>query len=122
MLDFEAALIAWMEHLHEGGLGAYVANCAFGAIKVLSRRIHEDLPDARGLLSDFNGLRSAVHWPPVPYPVCLALAESFFSQGNYAMALGVLLQFSALLRISEIRHSPRMISFPPNMAAFGAST
>ena len=65
----ECALIEWMEERHEAGVGPYIGNCAFGAIRVLSRRIHGELEDARGLLADWNGLGHAKHWPPLPYPL-----------------------------------------------------
>ena len=63
----ELALIEWMQELHDEGRGAYIGNCAFGAIRVLSRRIHGELVDARALLSDWNGIGNAAHWPPLPY-------------------------------------------------------
>ena len=63
----ECALVEWMEELHEDGVGSYIGDSALGAIRVLSRRIHGELEDARGLLlTDWNGVGHAAHWPPLP--------------------------------------------------------
>ena len=98
----ELALIEWMEELHEDGVGAYIGNCAFGAIRVLSRRIHGELVDARALLSDWNGIGHAAHWPPIPYPLLFLLAEDQLQRGDIGCALAFLLAFTGLLRISEV--------------------
>ena len=65
----EFALMDWMEELHEGGVGSHIGNCALGAIRVLSRRIHGELVDARALLSDWNDGLNAAYWPPLPHPL-----------------------------------------------------
>mgnify|MGYP004288460443 CR=1 FL=1 len=83
----ECALIEWMEERHEAGVGPYIGNCAFGAIRVLSRRIHGELEDARGLLADWNGLGHATHWPPLPYPLLFLLAEDQLRRGDVGCAL-----------------------------------
>ena len=98
----ECALIEWMEELHEDGVGPYIGNCAFGAIRVLSRRIHGELEDARGLLTDWNGVGHAAHWPPLPYPLVFLLAEDQLRRGDVGCALAFLLAFTCLLRISEV--------------------
>ena len=54
----EFALMDWMEELHEDGVGPHIGNCALGAIRVLSRRIHGELVDAR-----------ALHRPPIALPL-----------------------------------------------------
>ena len=91
-----------MEELHEDGVGPYIGNCAFGAIRVLSRRIHGELEDARGLLTDWNGVGHAAHWPPLPYPLVFLLAEDQLRRGDVGCALAFLLAFTCLLRISEV--------------------
>ena len=96
----EFALIEWMEELHDDGVGAYIGNCAFGAIRVLSRRIHGELVDARALLSDWDGVGHAVHWPPLPYPLLFLLAEDQLQRGDVGCALAFMLAFTVLLRIS----------------------
>ena len=98
----EFALMDWMEELHEDGVGPHIGNCALGAIRVLSRRIHGELVDARALLSDWNGVGNAVHWPPLPYPLLFRLAEDRLQRGDIGCALAFLLAFTALLRISEV--------------------
>ena len=98
----EFALIEWMEELHDDGVGAYIGNCAFGAIRVLSRRIHGELVDARALLSDWNGVGHAVHWPPLPFPLLFLLAEDQLQRGDVGCALAFMLAFTRLLRISEV--------------------
>ena len=98
----EFALMDWMEELHEDGVGPHIGNCALGAIRVLSRRIHGELVDARALLSDWNGVGNAVHWPPLPYPLLFLLAEDRLQRGDVGCALAFLLAFTALLRISEV--------------------
>ena len=98
----ECALIEWMEELHEDGVGPYIGNCAFGAIRVLSRRIHGELEDARGRLADWNGIGNAKHWPPLPYPLLFLLAEDQLRRGDVGCALAFMLAFTYLLRISEV--------------------
>ena len=97
----ECALIEWMEERHEAGVGPYIGNCAFGAIRVLSRRIHGELEDARGLLADWNGLGHATHWPPLPYPLLFLLAEDQLRRGDVGCALAFMLAFTCLLLLAQ---------------------
>ena len=56
----------------------------------------------RALLSDWNGVGHAVHWPPLPYPLLFLLAEDQLQRGDVGCALAFMLAFTGLLRISEV--------------------
>ena len=100
--SLEAALVDWMEERHELGCGAYAGNCVVYAIKLLSKRIFDELVEARALLRDWNTVARTQHWPPLPFPLVFLLAEDQVNRGRRDVALSFLLAFGGLLRISEV--------------------
>ena len=120
--SLEAALVEWLEAKHEEGVGPYVGNCVFGAIRMLSRRTFNELVEGRALLADWNGMRTALHWPPLPFPLVLVLAEEQFLRGQPEVALAFLLAFAGLLRISEVAGlRGQDVVFPEDPRLFGIS-
>jgi integrase len=99
--DLERAAMQWMEEQHEEGKGAYVGNCLFGAIKLLSPRSFSALLEARALLSDWNAAKS-IHWPPLPLPIVLLCVSHQLEKGRKDVAVGFLLAFFCMLRVSEL--------------------
>ena len=118
----EAALVEWMEELHDAGVGPHVGNCALGAVKLMSPRSFAELIDARALLQDWNAVGQANHWPPLPYPLLFLVAAELLACGQIGEALALLLAFAGLLRISEVAGlRVQDVVFPKDARFWGVS-
>ncbi len=100
--DFDALLLEYFEFLYETGKGRSLAAATLSGLLHLCPWLVNDVPLARRGLKGWAKRCPSVPWPPVTWPVAVAVAVRMVANGSPSGGLGVLLAFDCLLRVGEL--------------------
>jgi integrase len=100
--DFDGLVVEYFQSLYLAGEGrSHAARTLSGLVHFAPWLVHQ-LPMARRALKGWTRRCPSVPWPPVTWPVAVAIAVRMVMSGCYAGGVGVLVSFDCLLRISEL--------------------
>ena len=100
--DFDGLLVEYLQYIYEQGFGkSEGVNALYG---ILNRApwLKEHLPMAKRALKGWTKRQPSVAWPPVTWPVCVAIGVKMATNGQHSAGVACVLAFDCLLRISEL--------------------
>lgn len=100
--DFDALLVEYCQYLFESGHGKSLAAMTLSGLLHFCPWLVHELPMARRALKGWTKRCPSVPWPPVTWPVAVAVAVRMVINGSMAGGIGVLLAFDCLLRVGEL--------------------
>ena len=95
-------LHAYFEHLRRSGRGPQHASLTYYGIIMIRRDAKGHLPFSNAALSGWRVLRPSIQHPPMTWPLTCAVAHQLAATGHVLFAVGSLLAFDCLLRVSEL--------------------
>ena len=117
----DSRLTLYLHHLHSTGAGKQKGkNAVFGIIHFLPfcrGKLHYSLKSLRG----WERSVPSVPHPPMSYTALVVIAVALAAEGRFDMAVGTLLSFDCLLRVSELTALTTADCTTPNDARLGTS-
>jgi integrase len=104
--EFDELLCDYVHHLYivGEGSGRSTAVNALCGILAYAPALKKQLPMTRRALVGWSKRHPPTPYPPVTWPVAVAIAARLAINGHYRAGVGCLLAFVCLLRVSEMLH------------------
>lgn len=99
--DLDELVCDYMHYLFINGGGYQAAANLISGISLHLPSLRSSLSISRRALKGWQRLRTPSPWPPLTYPLCVAIACQLSSAGFVREAIGCLLAFECYLRIGE---------------------
>lgn len=102
LLDLDDLVLDYIHHLHESGGSRSAAACTLYGIIMYMPHLRERLHQSQRAVFGWNRLHPMQSYPPLTWELTLLIAVRLRMDGHHSAAIGVLLAFDCLLRISEL--------------------
>lgn len=100
--ELDRLLHRYFEHLRRSGRGLQQATFTYCGVIMIRRDAKGRLPFSMAALSGWRLLRPSRQHPPMTWPLACAVAHQLAATGHTWVAVGTLLAFDCLLRVSEL--------------------
>ena len=100
--DFDNLLADYIHYLYEHDAGkSRASHTLFGVLSFMPA-LANSVPISRRCIKGWEKLCPSVPWPPVTWPVVVAIGVRLTCNGSNRAGIGCLLAFDCLLRINEL--------------------
>jgi integrase len=100
--DFDNLLADYIHYLYEHDAGKSIASHTLFGVLSFMPALANSVPISRRCVKGWDKLCPAVPWPPITWPVVVAIGVRLTCNGSNRAGIGCLLAFDCLLRINEL--------------------
>lgn len=101
-LCFDDLLYAYLVTLFGNGASKSSAMYTFYGLLLFDPSLKSQLHLSHAALLGWNALKQSVSWPPLPFPIMVAMSCSLCKGGSWLAGVGLVVAFHSLLRVSEL--------------------